>query len=181
MTSPAKSPVWHPFTQHALYDDFPTIVQAEGAYLHTNDGRRILDAIASWWVVTHGHCHPDIVRAIQTEAAKLNQIIFAAQTHPPAEQVAERLIALAPKGLSHVFFSVSSPPYESPWVYFVFRTGYFVFFSVICPINFCSPQPTSGCVTNTSVWHFFFPVRPHVDQTTRSISHLLRPSFLQQI
>jgi adenosylmethionine-8-amino-7-oxononanoate aminotransferase len=107
MTSPTQSPVWHPFTQHALYDDFPTIVRAEGAYLHTDDGRRILDAIASWWVVTHGHCHPEIVRAIQTEAATLNQIIFAGQTHPPAEQVAERLIALAPKGLSHVFFSDS--------------------------------------------------------------------------
>lgn len=107
MTSPTKSPVWHPFTQHALYDDFPTIVRAAGAYLHTDDGRRILDVIASWWVVTHGHCHPDIVRAIQTEAARLNQIIFAAQTHPPAEQVAERLIQLAPEGLSHVFFSDS--------------------------------------------------------------------------
>ncbi|CAM5434227.1 Adenosylmethionine-8-amino-7-oxononanoate aminotransferase OS=Afipia felis OX=1035 GN=bioA PE=3 SV=1 [Afipia felis] len=107
MTSPTQSPVWHPFTQHALYDDFPAIVRAEGAYLHTDDGRRILDAIASWWVVTHGHCHPDIVRAIQAEAARLNQIIFAGQTHPPAEQVAERLIALAPIGLSHVFFSDS--------------------------------------------------------------------------
>lgn len=107
MTSPTKSPVWHPFTQHALYEDFPTIVRAEGAYLHTDDGRRILDAIASWWVVTHGHCHPDIVYAIQTEAARLNQIIFAGQTHPPAEQVAERLIRLAPKGLSHVFYSDS--------------------------------------------------------------------------
>jgi adenosylmethionine-8-amino-7-oxononanoate aminotransferase len=107
MISPTKSPVWHPFTQHALYDDFPTIVRAEGAYLHTDDGHRILDAIASWWVVTHGHCHPEIVRAIQAEAARLNQIIFAGQTHPPAEQLAERLIALAPEGLSHVFFSDS--------------------------------------------------------------------------
>ena len=107
MTLPTISPVWHPFTQHALYDDFPTIVRAEGAYLHTGDNRSILDAIASWWVVTHGHCHPDIVRAIQDEAARLNQIIFAGQTHPPAEQVAKRLIQLAPKGLSHVFYSDS--------------------------------------------------------------------------
>jgi len=91
-----------------------------------------------------------------------------------------RLVTLLPRKRK-IIGPLSSPPYESPWVYFVFRTGYFVFFSVICPINFCSPQPTSGCVTNTSVWHFFFPVRPHVDQTTRSISHLLRPSFLQQI
>lgn len=107
MTSPTQSPVWHPFTQHALYDDFPTIVRAEGAFLYTDDGRRILDAIASWWVVTHGHCHPNIVRAIQDEAARLNQIIFAGQTHPAAEEVAERLIRLSPKGLSHVFFSDS--------------------------------------------------------------------------
>ena len=102
-----KSPIWHPFTQHALQDEMTKVVRGEGAYLHTADGRRIIDAIASWWVVTHGHCHPFIVGAIQKQAEELNQIIFAGHTHEPAEEVAALLLKLAPPGLDYVFFSDS--------------------------------------------------------------------------
>ncbi|AUC93710.1 adenosylmethionine--8-amino-7-oxononanoate transaminase [Bradyrhizobium sp. SK17] len=106
MRSPT-SPIWHPFTQHALHGAMTKIVRGEGAYLYTADDRRIIDAIASWWVVTHGHCHPHIVRAIQQQAEQLNQIIFAGYTHDPAEQVAAQLLKLTPEGLDHVFFSDS--------------------------------------------------------------------------
>jgi adenosylmethionine-8-amino-7-oxononanoate aminotransferase len=102
-----SSPIWHPFTQHALQPDMLRIARGEGAYLYTADDRRIIDAIASWWVVTHGHCHPAIVRAIQKQAEQLNQIIFAGHTHEPAEQVASAMLKLAPRGLDHVFFSDS--------------------------------------------------------------------------
>lgn len=83
------------------------IERGEGAYLFAADGRRIIDAISSWWVVTHGHCHPPIVRAIQQQAEQLNQIIFAGHTHEPAEQVASAMLKLAPRGLDYVFFSDS--------------------------------------------------------------------------
>ena len=102
-----KSPIWHPFTQHALQPDMVKIERGEGAYLFAADGRRIIDAISSWWVVTHGHCHPPIVRAIQEQAEQLNQIIFAGHTHEPAEQVAAAMLELAPRGLDYVFFSDS--------------------------------------------------------------------------
>ncbi|MFZ1173699.1 MAG: adenosylmethionine--8-amino-7-oxononanoate transaminase [Bradyrhizobium sp.] len=101
------SPIWHPFTQHALQPDMVKIERGEGAYLFAADGRRIIDAISSWWVVTHGHCHPPIVRAIQKQAEQLNQIIFAGHTHEPAEQVASAMLKLAPRGLDCVFFSDS--------------------------------------------------------------------------
>jgi adenosylmethionine-8-amino-7-oxononanoate aminotransferase len=101
------SPIWHPFTQHALHSDMVRIERGEGAYLFAADGRRIIDAISSWWVVTHGHCHPPIVRAIQEQAEQLNQIIFAGHTHEPAEQVASAMLKLAPRGLDYVFFSDS--------------------------------------------------------------------------
>jgi adenosylmethionine-8-amino-7-oxononanoate aminotransferase len=101
------SPIWHPFTQHALQSEMVKVVRGEGAYLFTDDGRRIIDAIASWWVVTHGHCHPHIVRAIQEQAEQLNQIIFAGHTHEPAEAVAAAMLKLAPPGLDYVFFSDS--------------------------------------------------------------------------
>ncbi|WP_407119480.1 adenosylmethionine--8-amino-7-oxononanoate transaminase [Bradyrhizobium sp. LMG 9283] len=107
MPQSKTSPIWHPFTQHALEGKMSKVVRGDGAYLHTADGRRIIDAISSWWVVTHGHCHPAIVRAIQEQAGKLDQVIFAGYTHDPAEEVAERILRLAPRGLDYVFFSDS--------------------------------------------------------------------------
>jgi adenosylmethionine-8-amino-7-oxononanoate aminotransferase len=102
-----SSPIWHPFTQHALRPTLPTVARAEGAYLTLNDGRRILDAISSWWVITHGHCHPKIIAAMKAQAEALDQVIFAEYTHEPAERLAAKLIALAPPGMKHVFFSDS--------------------------------------------------------------------------
>ncbi|MCK1744461.1 adenosylmethionine--8-amino-7-oxononanoate transaminase [Bradyrhizobium sp. 139] len=102
-----RSAIWHPFTQHALQDEMIEVARGSGAYLHTSDGRSILDAISSWWAVTHGHCHPRIVSAIQEQAGKLNQVIFAGYTHEPAEEVAELILNVAPRGLDHVFFSDS--------------------------------------------------------------------------
>ena len=106
-TASSSLPVWHPFTQHALTPEMPLIATGEGAWLTTVDGRRILDAISSWWVITHGHCHPQIVAAIKEQAGKLDQVIFAGYTHQPAEDVARGLVEIAPAGLSHVFFSDS--------------------------------------------------------------------------
>ncbi|MFI0846511.1 adenosylmethionine--8-amino-7-oxononanoate transaminase [Mesorhizobium sp. IMUNJ 23232] len=103
----ARSSVWHPFTQHALEPAIPVIVRTEGAYLRKADGTRILDAISSWWVVTHGHRHPRIMKAIETAAASLDQIIFAGFTHEPAESLARALASLAPPGLDWVFYSDS--------------------------------------------------------------------------
>jgi adenosylmethionine-8-amino-7-oxononanoate aminotransferase len=101
------SPVWHPFTQHGLAPASPVVVRAEGAWLELESGARMLDAISSWWVITHGHCHPRIVAAIQDQAARLDQVIFAGFTHVPAEETARKLLSIVPPGLSHVFYSDS--------------------------------------------------------------------------
>jgi adenosylmethionine-8-amino-7-oxononanoate aminotransferase len=101
------SPVWHPFTQHALQPEATLIAKGAGAWLETAEGRRIFDAISSWWVVTHGHRHPHIVQAIKDQADRLDQVIFAGFTHEPAEKLARRLVALTPPGLEYVFFSDS--------------------------------------------------------------------------
>jgi adenosylmethionine-8-amino-7-oxononanoate aminotransferase len=102
-----RSAVWHPFTQHALQPEAVTIKSAEGAWLESEDGTRILDAISSWWVVTHGHRHPAIMAAIAEQAAKLDHVIFAGFTHDAAEELAHKLVTMAPRGLEHVFFSDS--------------------------------------------------------------------------
>lgn len=101
------SPIWHPFTQHGLQQEIIPVERAEGAYLYTQDGRRIIDAISSWWVVTHGHCHPQIVEAVRAQAGRLDQVIFAGFTHDPAERLAEKLLSFAPDSLSYVFYSDS--------------------------------------------------------------------------
>jgi adenosylmethionine-8-amino-7-oxononanoate aminotransferase len=101
------SPIWHPFTQHGLGEPIPLVTHAEGAALFTEDGRRIVDAISSWWVTTHGHCNPRIMAAIAEQAGRLDQIIFAGWTHEPAETLARGLIEMMPAALSRVFFSDS--------------------------------------------------------------------------
>jgi adenosylmethionine-8-amino-7-oxononanoate aminotransferase len=103
----SMSPIWHPFTQHAVQPEATLISRGEGAWLETADGRRIFDAISSWWVVTHGHRHPHIVQAIKRQADQLDQVIFAGFTHQPAEQLARRLVAITPPQLEYVFFSDS--------------------------------------------------------------------------
>ncbi len=101
------SSVWHPFTQHGLREPAPLVTRADGAALYTQDGRRVIDAISSWWVTTHGHCHPKISAAVAEQANKLDQIIFAGWTHEPAEQLAHNLVAMMPAPLQHVFYSDS--------------------------------------------------------------------------
>jgi adenosylmethionine-8-amino-7-oxononanoate aminotransferase len=103
----ARNIVWHPFTQHAV-DPTPTMIaRGKGAWLETDENRRIFDGISSWWVITHGHRHAAIVAAIHEQIDKLDQVIFAGFTHEPAEKLADKLVDAAPRGLSHVFFSDS--------------------------------------------------------------------------
>ena len=97
--------IWHPFTQDALDPDPILIERGEGVYLYTPDGRRLLDAISSWWVNLHGHAHPLIAGAIAEQAHKLEQVVFAGFTHGPAEELAARLRAVLPASLEHIFFS----------------------------------------------------------------------------
>jgi adenosylmethionine-8-amino-7-oxononanoate aminotransferase len=101
------SPVWHPFTQHGLKEPIPLVERTGGAALHTSDGRRIVDAISSWWVTTHGHRHPRIMQAMIEQSECLDQLIFAGWTHEPAETLARQLLELMPPNLRYVFYSDS--------------------------------------------------------------------------
>lgn len=97
--------VWHPYTQHHQAPMPMPIARAKGSWLYDTHGRPILDTISSWWVTTHGHCHPDIVQAIADQAATLDQVIFAGFTHEPAAALAAELVGRLPRGLSRIFFS----------------------------------------------------------------------------
>jgi len=97
--------IWHPFTQEAL-DPLPVrVVRAEGVYLYTEGGRRLIDAISSWWVNLHGHCHPDIVSAIVEQARRIDHVLLAGFSHEPVAELSCRLRPILPESLTHIFFS----------------------------------------------------------------------------
>ncbi len=100
-----RAVLWHPYTQAQTSPAPLEVVGGAGAYLHTADGRRIFDGISSWWVNIHGHSHPKLNSALAAQAATLEHVMFAGCTHPPAVELAERLVAAAPAGLSRVFYS----------------------------------------------------------------------------
>ena len=97
--------MWHPYTQMRTAPPPLPIVSGKGVYLYTEDGRRILDGISSWWVNIHGHSHPALNEAIAPQARQLEHVMFAGCTHPAAVDLAERLVSVLPRGLSRVFYS----------------------------------------------------------------------------
>jgi adenosylmethionine-8-amino-7-oxononanoate aminotransferase len=97
--------VWHPYTQMQTAPVPIPIARAKGVYLYTEDGRKILDGISSWWVNIHGHSHPRLNEALARQAAEMEHVIFAGFTHRPAAELAERLAALLPRGLTRIFYS----------------------------------------------------------------------------
>jgi len=97
--------LWHPYTQMLTAPAPLPIARAEGAWLYTEDGRKILDGISSWWVNIHGHSHPKLNAALAAQAREMEHVVFAGCTHRPAVELAERLIEILPKGLARVFYS----------------------------------------------------------------------------
>jgi len=100
-----KQYIWHPFTQLVNTPDALVVTKAKGSYLFTEDGKKILDAISSWWVNLHGHSHPHIAEAVARQAQQLEHVIFAGFTHEPAISLSENLLSILPKNQTKVFFS----------------------------------------------------------------------------
>ncbi|TRX58304.1 adenosylmethionine--8-amino-7-oxononanoate transaminase [Fulvivirga sp. M361] len=100
-----KNTIWHPFTPLEGVDDPLLITKADGVYLHTDDGRKIIDAISSWWVNLHGHGHPYIADRVCQQAKTLEHVVFAGFTHQPAITLAENLLSILPENQSKIFYS----------------------------------------------------------------------------
>ena len=92
--------LWHPCTQMREHPDtlpLLPIARGEGAWLIGQDGRHYLDAISSWWTNLFGHAEPRIAGAIARQARTLEHVLLAGCSHEPAVELAERLLALAPR------------------------------------------------------------------------------------
>lgn len=98
--------IWRPFTQMQTADKaLPLVTKGKKALLNLSNGKQVIDAISSWWVITHGHCEPTLVKALQKQAEVLDQVLFANFTHAPARTLVKELKSLLPKKLNKIFFS----------------------------------------------------------------------------
>src|SRR5207249_8737021 len=97
--------VWHPYT--SLGDPDPPLVSvaAQDEFLWLADGRRVIDAISSWWTILHGHRHPLLMAALSEATQSFDHVHFAGVTHPYAVTLAEMLLSTAPWAGGRVFFS----------------------------------------------------------------------------
>ncbi len=92
--------LWHPCTQMREHPDILPLLPIErgqGAWLIGRDGRRYLDATSSWWTNLFGHAEPRIADAIARQANTLEHVLLAGCSHAPAVELAEQLLALAPR------------------------------------------------------------------------------------
>src|SRR3954447_6434413 len=112
----SRSPVWHPFTQMQAWEGegAPMIASGEGEFLVDTAGRRYIDGISSLWCNVHGHRHPRIDAAIRDQLDRIAHTTMLGLSHPGADELAQKLVAIAPGAsggqpgrLSRVFYSDS--------------------------------------------------------------------------
>lgn len=97
--------IWHPFTQSHVDPAPLRISRAEGTYLYTAEGERIIDAISSWWVNLHGHCHPHIANAIAEQVRRLDHVLLAGFSHDPVSRLTSKLRGFVTSALTRIFYS----------------------------------------------------------------------------
>jgi adenosylmethionine-8-amino-7-oxononanoate aminotransferase len=109
LVSADRAYVWHPFTQQRGWcDEDPVVIErGEGTDLIDVEGRRYIDGVSSLWCNVHGHGHPRIDEAVRAQLDKVAHTTMLGLTHRPAIDLAERLVEIAPPGLTRVFYSDS--------------------------------------------------------------------------
>jgi adenosylmethionine-8-amino-7-oxononanoate aminotransferase len=102
--------LWHPFTQQQGWCDEepPCVIEhAEGTNLYDTDGNVYIDGVSSLWCNVHGHRHEAIDAAVTAQLGRVAHSTMLGLSHEPAIELAERLVAIAPRGLRRVFYSDS--------------------------------------------------------------------------
>ena len=101
-----KMHLWHPFTQMRDWEaEAPLVIErAKGVYLYDVQGNRYIDGVSSLWVTVHGHGKKEIDKAVRRQLGRVAHTTFLGLTHPGAIELAERLVDVAPAGLSRVFY-----------------------------------------------------------------------------
>src|SRR5574342_969607 len=81
--------------------------RAEGSYIYTDDGRKLLDFTCGIGVTNTGHCHPKVVEAIREQAGKFLHAQANIIVHKPMMQLIEELRTILPASIDGFFFSNS--------------------------------------------------------------------------
>ncbi|SEH11988.1 adenosylmethionine--8-amino-7-oxononanoate transaminase [Thermoleophilum album] len=99
--------LWHPFTQQRVWEqEEPLIIErAEGTDLIDVHGRRYIDGVSSLWCNVHGHRHPVIDQAVRDQLERVAHSTMLGLTHPPAIELARKLVEITPARLTRVFYS----------------------------------------------------------------------------
>ena len=99
--------IWHPYSSVINPTPVFPVASANGNKIILEDGRILIDAMASWWSVIHGYNNPKINKALHTQIDEMAHVMFGGLTHRPAINLASRLIKITPDSLDRVFFSDS--------------------------------------------------------------------------
>ena len=99
--------VWHPYSSLSRTAPLWPVVDAHGTRLVLEDGRELVDGMASWWAAVHGYRHPVLTRALHEQVDRFSHVMFGGLTHEPAVDLAELLVELTPAPLTRVFFADS--------------------------------------------------------------------------
>ena len=99
--------VWRPYCQMKTAPAPLAVARTEGARIILEDGRELVDGIASWWTACHGYNHPHIRAAVTAQLERAPHVMFGGLAHEPAYRLASRLAGLLPGDLNHVFFAES--------------------------------------------------------------------------
>jgi adenosylmethionine---8-amino-7-oxononanoate aminotransferase len=99
--------LWLPYTQMKTAPAPLPVTHTEGCRIFLDDGRVLIDGIASWWTACHGYNHPHIAASVARQLEQMPHVMFAGLAHEPAARLATRLAALLPGDLERVFFSES--------------------------------------------------------------------------
>jgi adenosylmethionine---8-amino-7-oxononanoate aminotransferase len=95
--------VWHPYAPMPSARPPLVVSGARGVRLRLADGRELVDGMSSWWAALHGYAHPALDAAAREQLGRMSHVMFGGLTHEPAVVLCDRLAALAPDGLEHVF------------------------------------------------------------------------------
>jgi adenosylmethionine-8-amino-7-oxononanoate aminotransferase len=99
--------VWHPYAPMPATSAPLAVRCARGVRLTLTDGRELIDGMSSWWCAIHGYRNPVLDDAARAQLGRMSHVMFGGLTHEPAVELAERLVAMTPEPLAHVFFADS--------------------------------------------------------------------------
>ncbi len=98
--------IWYPYEQMKTMRAPYEIVDAEGVYLYTRE-KKLIDSVSSWWSVIHGYKHPELNRALISQAEKFSHVMLGGLTHEPVKRLSQKLADWLPGDLDYTFFSDS--------------------------------------------------------------------------